>query len=60
MEKEELERENAQLREIVERYHHHLKIWRLLQDAAPPQIGAWILTGEKLQWDAEEVIPALR
>lgn len=57
---EELERENAQLRELVERYHHHLKVGRLLQDAPLAEIGAWIVNGEKLQKDAEEVIPQLK
>lgn len=60
MGKEELEQENAQLREIIRRYHHHLKVWNLLREASVPEIGAWILTGEKLQWDAEIVVPALK
>lgn len=60
MEKAELERENEQLREIIRRYHHHLKIWRLVQDAPLKEIGAWMVNGAQLQRDTEEVIPELK
>ncbi len=57
---EQLREENAQLREIVEQYHHHLAVGKLLQEASLSEIGAWILEGERLQKEAEKVVPTLK
>lgn len=57
---DQLRQENAELRGLVERYHHHLKVGRLLQDAPLAEIGAWIVNGEILQREAEEIVPKLK
>jgi hypothetical protein len=57
---ERLLEENARLRELVEQYHHHFSVGKLLQDAKLSEIGAWIIAGDKLQQEAEKLLPMLR
>jgi len=55
-----LEQENRRLRAYMEQAHHHLRVYKLLEERNIPELAAWMLMGERLQQTAEELLPHLK
>jgi hypothetical protein len=55
-----LESEHRVMRLLIGDLHHHLKIYRLLDEWNMVERATWMLRSERLCWQMEELCPTLK
>jgi hypothetical protein len=55
-----LESEHRMMSMLIEELHHHLKVFRLLDEGNMAEQAVWMLRSERLCWQMEEICPTLK
>jgi len=55
-----LEQEHRVMRALMADLIHHLKVYRLLDEENMVERATWMLRSERLLWEMEELLPALK